>query len=168
MLGSWVMLVRCTGYCTASCNCCFKDVTSPVCVQSQSSWLSHLGLPAALRVIHPCVWWLQCSGAVSPALPVLPDGHNALFWGLSFLESALWVPLLWEGSWSVLCLSTFLGRLSPHPVALLPAVPWADGTSQKPDILGATRNWDRIYVQLRLIEVKDRQCNLGLNMTQSD
>lgn len=124
-LGSWMMLVMCIGCCVASCNCCSKDVTSYPCVQSRFSGLSHLGLfPALSDSAVPVHRWLQCSGSVPPACPVLPYGDD-MFWDLLFVESALWVPLLWEDSWSVPCVSTFLGWLSHVPVALLPALAWA-------------------------------------------
>lgn len=112
------MLVRCPGYCMASCKSCFEDVTSPVCVQSQfsrvspgsaSSTLSHCPgvlVAAELCFSGPCppcpAWWRQWL--------LLRFSLS----GISFVGA-----LLWEGSWSVLCLSTFLGWLSAVALALL-------------------------------------------------
>lgn len=153
------MLVRCIGYCRAPCKCCFKDATSPLCgplcVQSQFSCLSHLGLFPALWIgcfcvlvaavlcfsvpCSPCpAWWRQW-------LPLRFSLPGISFVGAFAVRGLLEWALPQHIPWVVF--SSHCGSAACSDLVSL-----ADGTYQKPDILGATHNWDRIsvYVQLRL------------------
>lgn len=128
---------------------------------SQFWWLSYLGLFKVIFESDVCI-----SGFSEVfQYPVLSQsscltGLMTCFWDLAFVESALRAPFLWEDPWSVLCVSTFLGRLSRAPLALLPALTWnllADSKNLK-FLEPPTHNWDRISVDMQaLTEQGERQ-----------
>lgn len=59
-----MVLVRCTGYCMASCSCCSQDVTSP-----EFPWLSHLGEFPALWISRPCASVVPVQWSSAPCSP---------------------------------------------------------------------------------------------------
>lgn len=148
-----MMLIRCIGYLLCGfCNCCSKDVPAlSVCSGSSQGCLTWSG-PSTLRQPSRCV------GGCGSVPPALPDGDNGLFWDFPFLESALWVPLLWEGSWSVLCLSTFLGWLLISPwLCRLSGSGWLVAPTKTLTLLGPPQLGHNLSLSAAQAELGERQ-----------
>lgn len=117
------MFVRCIGCCMA----CWRYQM----VVSRIWWAIHRGILSSdgcltLAFLKECL--NQTCASVAPVqcfrTPCSPSRHALRDDDLLLRFLPLWVLFLWEDPGIVLCVSTFLGRLSHVPVARLPALAW--------------------------------------------
>lgn len=138
-----MVLVRCPGYCMASCKSCLEDVTSPVCVQSQFSCVSP-GSASSTESLSLSLCVGGCRALLQWPLPSLSCLMETMAASEIFpLWNQLCGCLCWERALGVCCASAHsLGGflLSPWPCCCSGLGSLAGGTYQKPDIPGATHS----------------------------